>query len=111
MHSLKNHPTAKQIVDTVHENNPNISVGTIYKTLDTLVEKGVIAKFGNTNDVTRYDSIVENHHHIYTGDNNKIEDYVNDELDHLLMDFFKKNSIPNLKIESIKVSINGKYLK
>jgi Fe2+ or Zn2+ uptake regulation protein len=54
---------------------------------------------------------VENHHHIYTGDNNKIEDYVNDELDHLLMDFFKKNSIPNLKIESIKVSINGKYLK
>lgn len=111
LHSLKNHPTAKQIVDTVHENNPNISVGTIYKTLDTLIEKGVIAKFGNTNDVTRYDSIVENHHHIYTGDNNKIEDYVNDELDHLLMDFFKKNSIPNLKIESIKVSINGKYLK
>ena len=85
-------------------------MGTIYKTLDTLVEKGVIARFGNNNDVNRYDTIVENHHHIYTGDNDNIEDYENDDLDKLLVEFFKKNSIPNFKIESIKVNINGKYL-
>jgi Fur family peroxide stress response transcriptional regulator len=111
LHSLKNHPTVQKIIDTVHEKNPNISVGTIYKTLDTLVEKGVIAKFGNGDDVTRYDSIVEDHHHIYTSDNNKIEDYVNADLDSLLIEFFNKNSIPNLEIESIKVNISGRYLK
>ena len=110
LHSLKNHPTVQDIVDTVHEKNPNISVGTIYKTLDTLVEKGVIARFGNNNDVNRYDTIVENHHHIHTDNNDNIEDYVNDDLDKLLIEFFKKNSIPNFKIESIKVNINGKYL-
>ncbi|HHX31694.1 MAG TPA: transcriptional repressor [Bacteroidales bacterium] len=111
LHSLKNHPTVQQIIDTVHKKNPNISVGTIYKTLDTLVEKGVIAKFANTDDVTRYDSIIEDHHHIYTSNNNKIEDYVNTDLDRLLKEFFKNNSIPNLEIESIKVNISGRYLK
>lgn len=111
LHSLNNHPTVQQIIDTVHKKNPNISVGTIYKTLDTLVEKGVIAKFANTDDVTRYDIIIEDHHHIYTSNNNKIEDYVNTDLDRLLKEFFKNNSIPNLEIESIKVNIIGRYLK
>ena len=111
LHSLKKHPTIQQVIDTVHEKNPNISVATIYKTLDTLVEKGVIAKFSKSGDVTRYDIIVENHHHIYTNDNNKIEDYVNAELDRLLLEFFRINSIPNLEIESIEVNISGRYIK
>lgn len=111
IHSLKYHPTAQQIADTVHKENPNISVGTIYKTLETLVEKGVITKFGSTDDSSRYDRLVDNHHHIYSGDNENIEDYVNEELDELLEDFFKRNSIPNFEIESIKVDIRGKYSK
>src|SRR5690554_564620 len=111
IYSLNNHPTVQQIIDTVHNENPHISVGTIYKTLDTLAEKGVIKKFGSTNDSTRFDKIVDNHHHIHSGDNENIEDYTNEELDKLLKDFFMKNSIPNFKIESIKLDITGKYYK
>lgn len=111
LHYHNNHPTIQQIIDTVHRDNPNISVSTIYKTLDTLVEKGVITKFVNNDEMTRYDKIVDHHHHIYSDNDNRIEDYVNDELDRLLTDFFMRNSIPNFIIESIKVDINGKYIK
>jgi len=36
---LNNHPTADNIIDHIKQNHPNIAVGTVYKTLETLVEK------------------------------------------------------------------------
>lgn len=34
---LKNHPTAENIIDYIKTNHPNVSVGTVYKVLDSLV--------------------------------------------------------------------------
>lgn len=111
VHSIHNHPTAQEIMVFVHKTDPNISPGTVYKTLDTFVEKNVISTVRTSDDTVRYDWIVENHHHIYTEENKEIIDYENDELDNLLEDFFSRNKIPNYEIESIKVHINGKKLK
>ncbi|HBT84388.1 MAG: transcriptional repressor [Fermentimonas sp.] len=109
--SLNNHPNAQQIIDAVHKKNPNISVGTIYKTLDTFVETGVIVKVRHIDESLRYDWRVENHHHLYVEDDNQIVDYINDELNLLLEDFFTKNRIPGFEIKSVKVHINGKYIQ
>ena len=35
---LNNHPTAEIVIDYIKANNPNISVGSVYKVLDSLVE-------------------------------------------------------------------------
>lgn len=107
--SLKNHPNAQQVIDAVHKKNPNISAGTIYKTLDTFVDTGVITKVRTSGDTIRYDWRVENHHHLHIEEDQQIIDYVNEDLDELLENFFRKNEIPNYEIKSIKVHINGKY--
>ncbi len=108
LYSLKNHPTAQQIIDEIHKKNPNISAGTIYKTLDTFTEKSVITKVRSTDDTTRYDWKVDNHHHLFFEEDNSIVDYVNEGLDTLLEEFFNRNKIPNFEIDSIKVHINGR---
>jgi len=109
VYTLQNHPTAQQIIDFVHERDFNVATGTIYKTLDTLVEKGVIGKVQNTEEATRYDSRMEHHHHLYGDGDSRIEDYVNEELDHLLENFFLQNNIPGYEINSINVNINGRF--
>ena len=41
---LDNHPTADDIISFIKTNHPNISVGTVYKVLDTLVENNLLKK-------------------------------------------------------------------
>ena len=109
LYTLNNHPTAQHIIDFVHKKYANVSTGTIYKTLDTLVERGGIAKVRTADEAARYDGRIDNHHHLYIEGSNRIEDYVNENLDSMLAVFFKENRIPGYEISSIKVHINGKY--
>ena len=41
---LNNHPTAEHIIAYIKKKHPNISVGTVYKVLDSLVEKNLLKK-------------------------------------------------------------------
>ncbi len=58
----------------------------------------------------RYDAILDHHHHLYCNDTDRIEDYENEELDTLVLEYFKKKKIKNFKIEDIKLQITGKFL-
>lgn len=106
---LKNHPTADKIKEYVVKNHPNIAVGTIYKTLETFVEKGLVKKVKTEKDVMRYDAILENHHHLYCEDTERIEDFFDDELDGIIDKYFQKKKIPNFKVKDIKLQIIGTF--
>jgi len=108
---LKNHPTADNIIEFIKTNHPNIAIGTVYKTLETFVEVGVIKKVKTEKDVMRYDSILENHHHLYASDTEYIEDYFDNELDEMIDKYFEKKRIPNFVVEDVKVQIIGKFRK
>lgn len=108
---LNNHPTAENIVEYIRKHNPNISVATVYKVLETLVENGLIRKVKTEKDFMRYDAIMESHHHIYCSDSDRIEDYNDVELNRMLEIYFEKKKIPGFKIEDIKLQIIGKYIK
>jgi Fur family transcriptional regulator, peroxide stress response regulator len=103
--NLNNHPTTDQILEYIRKKNPNISLATVYKVLDTFVEKKLIITVKTDKDTKRYDAITENHHHIYYADSEKIEDYVDEELSGLLKEYFEKKAIPDLIIEDIKLQI------
>jgi Fur family transcriptional regulator, peroxide stress response regulator len=105
---LKNHPTVEQIIDYIRKNHPNVATATVYKVLDTLVENKLIKRVNTERDVTRYDAILEPHHHIYYSDSNKIEDYVDNDLSDFLKAYFEKKEIPGITIEDIKLQIIGK---
>lgn len=108
--NLKNHPTADNIIEYIKKNYPNIAIGTVYKILETYVEKGILERVKTDFDVMRYDSVTEKHHHIYCNESGKIEDFVDDRLDNMLEEYFKKRKIPNFNIENIKVQISGDYI-
>lgn len=107
--TLNNHPTAENIIDFVRNNHPNISTATVYKVLDTLVEHGLIRKVKTERDIMRYDAFLENHHHLYSSETDRIEDYVDNELTELIEKHFEKKGIAGFNIEDIKLQIIGKF--
>jgi Fur family transcriptional regulator, peroxide stress response regulator len=107
--NLNNHPTAEKVIDFIKSNYPNIAIGTVYKTLETLVQCGIIKKVKTDSDVMRYDAITEKHHHLYCSDSDRIEDFYEDELNDILENYMMKKKITNFKIEDIKLQIVGKF--
>lgn len=106
---LNNHPSADNIIAFIRKYHPNIATGTIYKTLETFVKKGILKKVKTEKDVMRYDSILDNHHHLYSSNTEHIQDYYDEELDKIMNNYFKKKKIPNFTVEDIKVQIIGKF--
>lgn len=111
IYHLDNHPTAEMIMEHIRDTHPGIASATIYKVLDALEEKRLISRVKTEREIKRFDGVPENHHHLYSTESDEIEDYVNEDLDQLLADFFKKNHIAGFEIEEIKLQINGKFLK
>ena len=109
LNNLRDHPTADKIKEYVVKNHPNIAVGTIYKTLETFVEKGLVKKVKTDKDVMRYDAILDKHHHLYYEDTERIEDFFDDQLNELLEEYFRKKKIPNFKVKDIKLQIIGTF--
>ena len=85
---LKDHPKAECIIDYIRKNHPNIAVGTVYKTLETFVEKGLVNKVKTDRDVMRYDVETHKHHHLYCDECDYIENYLDNDLDELLQKYF-----------------------
>jgi Fur family peroxide stress response transcriptional regulator len=109
LNNLRDHPTADKIKEYVVKNHPNIAVGTIYKTLETFVEKGLVKKVKTEQDVMRYDAILDKHHHLYCEDTERIEDFFDEQLNEMLENYFKKKKIPNFKVKDIKLQIIGTF--
>jgi Fur family peroxide stress response transcriptional regulator len=63
LQSTGTHPTASWIYDTLKEEFPDLSMGTVYRNLNILVEQGLVRKidFGSTFD--RYDANTAPHYH------------------------------------------------
>jgi Fur family peroxide stress response transcriptional regulator len=102
---MKNHPTAEQILSSIHKKNPNISPATVYKVLDTLVENKLMKTVKTDRDIKRYDAMIEKHHHIYYADSDRIEDFVDEELNTLLEKYFAKKDFSDFRIEDIVLQI------
>jgi Fur family transcriptional regulator, peroxide stress response regulator len=108
---LNNHPKAENIIDYIRINHPNIATATVYKVLDALVANGLIVKVKTERDVMRYDAVIESHHHLYCSDSDRIEDFIDPELNEMIERYFEKKKIPDFKIEDVKLQIIGKFLK
>ena len=111
IYTLNNHPTAENIIEHIRQKHPNIATGTVYKTLDTLVEKELIKRVKTDRDVMRYDGKIEKHHHLYCSECDLIEDYHDEELDRKLEEHFAKKKFKGFKIDDIVLQIRGTFDK
>ena len=63
LRSTGRHPTADWVYNQLKEDFPNLSMGTVYRNLQILIEQGLIKKidFGSTYD--RFDANIGPHYH------------------------------------------------
>lgn len=109
IYRLGNHPTAENIIEYIRKHHPNIATGTVYKSLDTFVSHGLTSRVKTEKDVMRYDAMTDSHHHLYCSDSDRIEDYIDNELNSVLEDYFMKKNIPGFRIEDLKLQIIGRF--
>lgn len=57
------HPTVEQIFTTLQKDIPTLSKTTVYNTLRTLAETGLVRVITIEDNETRYDIVTENHGH------------------------------------------------
>lgn len=111
LNKLKSHPSAEMIISFIQKSHPHIAVGTIYKVLELFVAKGIIKKVLTDKGVMRYDSVLDKHHHMYCSETGEILDYVDEELDALLKDYFERKKVASFTIEEISLQLIGSYQK
>jgi Fur family peroxide stress response transcriptional regulator len=72
------HPSVEEIYQAVRKEHPMISLNTVYNTVETLKEIGVITEVSHLHDRARYDANITAHHHIICIQCKKIEDLFDD---------------------------------
>ena len=64
LRKVKTHPTADEVYDMVRSIMPRISLGTVYRNLEFLCNKGLALKLGAPGAQKRFDGTPEPHPHI-----------------------------------------------
>lgn len=60
----QSHPTAEQVFAAVRRQLPHISLATVYKALEALVDAGLAHRIAGDHGPTRYDGRSEPHYHL-----------------------------------------------
>lgn len=60
----RSHPDAEEILGIVRARIPTISRGTVYRTLETLCDLGLVSDVGRLRGSARFEASLEPHHHL-----------------------------------------------
>ena len=102
--STSEHPSAETIYKALQPNYPTMSLATVYKTLKTLVEIGLVQELNVGEGNFRYDGTITPHCHIQCIECGKVEDIENLDLNFLNNEASK---VTNFEILSNKVYFYG----
>jgi len=69
------HPTAERIYQRVRKRLPSLSLDTVYRTLRTMEQHGVVIRVGRLEDRSRYDANTSRHGHFICTQCRKILDF------------------------------------
>ncbi|RDV13406.1 transcriptional repressor [Pontibacter diazotrophicus] len=104
------HPMAEEVFQHLKPANPSISLGTVYKTLDTFAETNLVHKVLSEEGGKRFDANTMAHSHIYCSNTREIIDFEDEELEQLLQEFLQKRNLSNFEIRSFSVQLTGNKL-
>ena len=77
------HPDAKQIYERVRTRIPAVSLDTVYRTLWTLKEVGLLNTLGPSQERVRFDANTDPHHHFICTRCGRTEDFYDDRFNSL----------------------------
>lgn len=77
----KEHPTAEMVYSTIRQTYPNISLGTVYRNLNLLVDHGEVKKLSCGDGQDHFDYDTSRHYHFVCKDCGRILDLEMDSID------------------------------
>lgn len=83
LRSTKCHPTAETVYQAIQSENPNISLGTVYRNLTLLTELGIIKKITAFSGPDRFDGNLIPHYHFICKKCGAVLDLEMDSLAHI----------------------------
>jgi len=102
--STDQHPSTETIYKKIKDYYPNISLTTVYRTLETFEKLGLISVVNVLYNAARYDANLTPHHHIVCTDCKKVEDVYDESLDDL--DISNK-TLGDYKVEGYSLLLSG----
>ncbi|MFD3000765.1 Fur family transcriptional regulator [Pontibacter toksunensis] len=101
------HPMAEEVYQHLKPANPSISLGTVYKTLDSFAEINLVHKVLSEEGGKRFDANTTVHSHIYCSNTKEIIDFEDAELDQLLQEFLQGRNLFNFEVRGFSVQLTG----
>lgn len=98
------HPSTEEIFKKIRTYYPNISLTTIYRTLETFEKLGLISVVNILYNAARYDANLEPHHHLVCVVCKRVEDFYDNSLANLNI---PKEALLDYKLLGYTVQING----
>ena len=86
----KIHPNAEFVYNTLKEENPDLSLGTVYRNLNSLVKNNMLRKISIPNGSDCFDGTLAEHQHLVCKDCGKVIDISLSELEKIRMNVFNK---------------------
>lgn len=102
--AAKDHPSAETVFGRVRKRLPTISLDTVYRTLSTFDEVGLIMRVPVTGDQGRFDADTSPHHHFVCSRCKSIYDFLWDEFDSLDL---PENSKALGRVDDRRVVVRG----
>ncbi len=71
---MKTHPTADEVYEVLRPKMPRISLGTVYRNLETLPKTGLLRKIDVGGTQKRFDGDISDHYHVRCTQCSRIDD-------------------------------------
>ena len=98
------HPSTEIIYKKILRYYPNISLTTVYRTLETFEKLGLVSVVNVLYNAARYDANLEPHHHLVCVVCKKVEDFYDDSLANLNI---PDKALLEYKLLGYTIQING----
>lgn len=97
------HGTIDEIITKVKEENPDITLSTVYRILESFCDAKILSRVNHPNGKSYFDITPYYHHHVIV--DNELIDYSDSELTELIKQHLKGKMFENLDIDKITVQI------
>jgi Fe2+ or Zn2+ uptake regulation protein len=102
--SMSGHPSPGQVYERVRQQIPSISLATVYKTINTFIETGIVREVSLHRGSIRLDSNPEPHHHMVCTDCKTIFDLDQAAMAPVLI----KGTLPNgFRVQRFSIEVLG----
>ena len=98
------HPTADTIYTNLKKDNPELSLGTVYRNLSQLTKHGYISKLSIPNQSDRFDKNIRPHAHLICEDCKNIYDLESNSIESFILALSKEK---NLTINRYDIVLKG----